>query len=147
LRAEGLVAIWLVLALPCAGAAEVEPPTEPARLTVEITGLLSEEGKLAVALFDSEAGFKKRRNPVRKAFLPIDPTGCAWVVEGLPAGEYAVAVYHDVNSNGKLDKRPHGPPKEPYGFSNDARGTFGPPSFDRAKFALEGDRTIRIEVR
>jgi uncharacterized protein (DUF2141 family) len=43
---------------------------------------------------------------------------------------------HDVNKNGELDKNALGIPKEGFGFSNDAAGTFGPPGFDKAKFIL-----------
>ena len=54
----------------------------------------------------------------------------------LPPGEYAVYTYHDVNNNGKLDRRFYGKPKEPYGFSKNIR-PFGKPSFDKCKFALD----------
>ena len=66
----------------------------------------------------------------------------------LPAGPYAVAAFHDLNGNGKLDRTALGPPAEPYGFSNDARGNFGPPGFDSAAIDLSpGRHTIRIRVR
>jgi uncharacterized protein (DUF2141 family) len=31
-----------------------------------------------------------------------------------------------------------GIPKEPFGASNDARGRFGPPKFDDARFQVDG---------
>jgi uncharacterized protein (DUF2141 family) len=45
-------------------------------------------------------------------------------------------AYHDQNGNGEIDMRILGMPKEPVGVSNDARGRFGPPKFDAAKFTL-----------
>jgi uncharacterized protein (DUF2141 family) len=114
---------------------------------VRVTGLESRAGQLAIALFDSPGAFEARSGPVRSAFLPIGGADCEWVVEGLPAGDYAVMLYHDRNHNGKLDKKPLGMPAEPYGFSNDARAPFGPPSFDAARFTLSANLAISIEAR
>ena len=57
--------------------------------------------------------------------------------ETLPKGMYTLAVFHDVNGNGKLDKNYLGIPTEPYGFSNNARGMFGPPSEKDQLFTIE----------
>jgi uncharacterized protein (DUF2141 family) len=58
----------------------------------------------------------------------------------LPEGEYAVSLFVDENSNGKMDKNAIGIPTEAYGFSNDASGNFGPPSFEQAKFVVGKDK-------
>ena len=78
------------------------------------------------------------------AALTVTVLGCesedgaaVWQVENLQPGTYAVAVYHDLNGNGELDRTTLGPPDEPYGFSNDARGTFGPPKFDKAAIEIK----------
>lgn len=66
----------------------------------------------------------------------------------LPFGEYAVAVMHDMNDNNKMDFHFYGAPKEGYGASNDASGTFGPPSFEEARFKLENfSKTIVIKLK
>ncbi|MBU0622792.1 MAG: DUF2141 domain-containing protein [Gammaproteobacteria bacterium] len=62
-------------------------------------------------------------------------------VPDLPPGKYAVAVYVDNNRNGRQDKNFMGVPKEDYGFSNDARGMFGPPDFAEAAFDI-GENTV-----
>lgn len=65
----------------------------------------------------------------------------------VPAGTYAIAAYHDVNGNQKVDKVPIvGLPMEPYGFSNDARGQFGPPSFGKSAFEVNGDTLVEFDV-
>jgi len=48
-------------------------------------------------------------------------------------GQYAIKVFHDENANGELDINFLGIPKESYGFSNHARGRFGPPPFAEAR--------------
>ena len=60
---------------------------------------------------------------------------------------YAIAVFHDLNSNGKLDKNALGLPQEPYGFSNNARNTFSAPSFSQASFVHGEEQSISISVR
>lgn len=59
---------------------------------------------------------------------------------GITAGTYAVSVFHDENSNGKLDTKFMGIPREGVGASNDAKGHLGPPKFDAAALRFSGDR-------
>jgi uncharacterized protein (DUF2141 family) len=62
-------------------------------------------------------------------------------------GQYAVIVFDDENSNGRLDKTFWGVPTEPHGFSNDARGILGPPRFDDAAITLDGsDKAVDITL-
>ena len=65
----------------------------------------------------------------------------------LEEGKYAVAVFHDENKNGKLDKNYLGIPTEVYGFSNNARRTFSAPSFEEAEVNLKSDLTISIVLK
>ena len=65
----------------------------------------------------------------------------------LPKATYAVAVFHDKNKNGVMDKNLVGVPTEKYGFSNNARETFSAPSFESASVKVEGQKTIWIYVK
>lgn len=125
------------------GPSRVQAATE-GELRVDITGLKSTEGQVRVALFDSEKAFL--HSPVKAGIVAIEQSRGHWQVNGLPPGAYALAVYHDRNSNGKLDSNLLGIPLEPYGFSNNARGVLGPPSFGDARFQVAGPST-RIAVR
>ncbi len=65
----------------------------------------------------------------------------------LPSGDYAVALFHDENGNGKLDTS-LGIPREGIGFSNNPRLLFGPPRFAAASFAVTNlavDETVRMK--
>ena len=64
----------------------------------------------------------------------------------IPAGTYAVGYYVDVNENEKLDTNFFGIPKEEYGFSNNVRGKFGPPTFESASFILDAYHKLRLEI-
>jgi len=112
-------------------------------LTVSIVGLKSAEGQVRVALFDSERAFLQ--TPFKAGVAAIEQSEGHWQVKGLQCGSYAVAIYHDRNNNGKLDRNILGIPVAPYGFSNNARGAMGPPSFSDARFDITGKGT-RIEI-
>ncbi|HSK41756.1 MAG TPA: DUF2141 domain-containing protein, partial [Arenibaculum sp.] len=54
----------------------------------------------------------------------------------VPAGRYGIAVLHDLDGDGALDRTVFGMPTEPFGFSNDAFGFMGPPEFDAMAFEV-----------
>lgn len=65
----------------------------------------------------------------------------------LPQGKFAISAFHDANGNKKLDKNIMGLPTEKYGFSNDARGTFGPPSLASQLFEVGANTDISITLK
>jgi uncharacterized protein (DUF2141 family) len=70
------------------------------------------------------------------------------VLNDVAPGTYAIKAFHDVDRNGKLDTNLMGIPKEPYGFSNDAMGTFGPPSFEQASFkVVAGTTSVKFTMK
>lgn len=114
-------------------------------LTVIIKNMKSTEGVLEVTLFDSEGNWLKEG---QKQTVSIDNNAAVKVAfTNLPEGTYAVAVIHDANSNGSLDSGAFGIPTEAYGFSNDARGMFGPADFDESQFELNGNKQIEINIK
>lgn len=116
-------------------------------LTVRTGGLESAEGLVVCAVYDSADSFLGDRT-VRGTRLPAEGSEAAWTIGELPPGDYAVSCYHDRNANGKLDRNAVGIPTEPYGFSNDARGSFGPPRFRKVRFRYDGGAaTVVIPLR
>ena len=114
------------------------------KLTVVVDGFKEQKGKLMVGIYNSDTTFMKK--PYKGYAIKVIDTSLEFTVE-LPEGEYAFSVYHDVNGNNKLDTGIFGIPTEPYGFSNNAKGFMGPPSFEKAKFSLTTDSlVIRINL-
>lgn len=146
-RLATLVAVVAIAALGLGHGAQAQPPTGTATLNVYVTGFEEQGGELALALFDSESTYDTRENAVRKEFVPVIDGEAHWTVESLPLGRrYVVIAYHDENGNRELDTRIMGIPKEKVGLSNNVRGRFGPPRFDKASFALDAPET-RIHIR
>ena len=108
-------------------------------LEVQVTGISQIKGDVFVSLFNQKNQWLKKAVVGQKS--TVDKGKLVLKFIDLPEGEYAISAYHDLNSNGALDTNPIGIPKEPYGFSNDAAGNFGPPSFDDAKIKVEGKLT------
>jgi len=113
-------------------------------LTVEVAGIDVEVGQVLLALFDSAASFTDE--PAFAVVLPLRGRTARWEVR-VGRGTYAVAAVHDRDGNGALNKNLVGMPREPYGFSNGARGRFSAPSFEDAAVRVERPTTIVVEVR
>ena len=121
----------------------------PARvnLTINITGFTDDSGNCYVALFRPNDSFPKMNKQFKGKVIPITNKTATMLFENLPQGKYAVAVFHDANKNGVLDKNLFGAPTEKYGFSNNARETFSAPSFEKAAVFATSDKSIGIRVK
>lgn len=119
------------------------------QIDVVITGIQPRGGELIVALYDSADHWFKPAKARLTRTLKVDGATAALQFEGLPPGDYGVAVIHDTNGNGKLDFSwfPLPRPIEGSGISNNPRTFVGPPSFKQARLALAGiDQTIAISL-
>jgi uncharacterized protein (DUF2141 family) len=115
---------------------------------IETRRMRNSNGQVMCALYSSPDGFPKKSE---KAFAHVNSAiadkQALCEFSGIAPGTYAVSVFHDENSNGKLDTNFMGIPREGVGASNDARGHLGPPKFDAAAFHFSGGRinlTIKI---
>lgn len=103
------------------------------------------EGTLYVAIYSSKENFMKKplfgfRVAVRDRTMTIP-------CKGIPAGTYAISLFQDENGNGKLDTGSFGRPLEKFGFSNDAEGIMGAPSYEKCCFEFKRDTTVVIHLK
>lgn len=113
-------------------------------LTVEVQHVTPNGGPVMVALYDKVADFPDPSKGVAGQSVEASGDSAVATFHGLATGSYAVAVYQDLNRNGRFDKNFLGLPTEPYGFSRDARGSLGPPSFEAA--AVEIPATAKVVI-
>lgn len=125
----------LLLALLSGAAA-----SHAADLSIRVDGARAAQGAIRVALFDSAERFLKR--PLQTASAPARDGATTLEIKDLAPGQYALAVYHDANDNGKLDQNMMGIPVEATGFSNGVLGNMGPPAFEAARFALPAEGSV-----
>lgn len=114
-------------------------------LTIEVCDIEKVEGHLYVAIYNSEETFMKK--PLTAFRIDVKDTSLSIPCQGLPTGTYAISLFQDENGNGKLDTAVFGIPTEKYGFSNDAQGVMGLPSYDKCSFTFSGDTTLVIHLR
>jgi len=138
--------LWAIAPADAETESEETAPLRVATLEVEVTNLESDDGVLVVAVLESAAQYDSGDTSFRSnETVPIDGNKASVTFEQIPYGTYAIKVFHDENSNGELDTNFVGFPKEGFGFSNDAMGKFGPPTFEQAAFVIEEEK-LRIAI-
>lgn len=121
------------------------PPST--RLDVTLDHLRSARGLIRVCLTADPANFPGCTDDADAVTLNVPAAVGRFSVPGLRRGQYALAVIHDENTNGRLDTFA-GIPREGFGFSRNPSATFGPPRFAAARFSLGGDTAAqRVTMR
>jgi len=132
-----------IAALICATAASA---AIAGNLTIEIKGS-GDRGNVLLALYKPTDKWMRNASGGSQ-MVPAKKDGVTVTFKDLPEGEYAVSLFVDENGNGKMDANAMGIPTEPYAFSNDAMGNFGPPTFEQSKFSVGKDnKTIVINIK
>lgn len=117
------------------------------QISLTVSDINAQQGVIRVGVYDSEGGWND--NDAVTGVL-IEVTGPEMTVEisGLEPGTYGLKLYHDVDGDGALNTNMMGIPTEPYAFSNNARGRFGPASWDDAHFQVgAGENGHAVSIR
>lgn len=113
-------------------------------LTVTISNIESNEGTIQVGLYNSKSSFLS--TPYISTSIQAKTGSVQVVLKNVPKGVYAISLYHDKDDNKELNTF-FKIPTEPYGVSNNAKGKFGPPNWEEAKFSiLDKDITQSIQL-
>ena len=115
-------------------------------INVEISHIKNQKGSLVIGLYNIEETFPIKTEEYRSLILDANATILKGQFKNIPNGTYAIALFHDENSNEIVDKNFLGIPKEGYGFSNNVKAIFSAPLFDEAKFELNETIDIKIEM-
>ena len=113
-------------------------------LVVNVNHVKGTSGVVRAALFNKADQFLDE--PWKSTMAQINNGSATLQFKDIPPGNYAISVMHDENNNDELDSNFLGLPKEGFGFSNNAMGTFGPPKFKEAAFEVPAD-TITIKMK
>jgi len=114
-----------------------------ATVMFEIEGIKNDAGKIYLSLFKGEENYQNKK---AEAWQIIKPeSGSKTVIfNDLAAGEYVIQYFHDENDNSELEKNLFGSPTEGYGFSNDAKPSYGPARYEDMKFTVS-DINARVK--
>jgi uncharacterized protein (DUF2141 family) len=115
-------------------------------VTVAVTGLRNTNGMVHACLTAQPRHFPNcDRDPDAHRLSMHAANNMVLQFDDVAPGTYAVALLHDENSNGRVDRMLM-IPREGFGFSRDAPVRMGPPHFTDAAFAL-GPATARQTIR
>ena len=146
-----VTAVALLLSVPALNAVAADGAEAGANLRVIATNVKTDQGKLYVWVYDKKDDWLSDRYRTQKSILVAGnrSNNTVTVELLLPAGEYALSIFQDVNDNGKLESNFIGLPKEPAGLSNNLRPKFGPPKYKNAAFAVSVGTVVeqKIELR
>ena len=115
-------------------------------LTLKISNIEKQKGSLVIGLYDNPKNFPIVSKALLKQTIKVNGTTMIVTFDNITDGIYAIAIYHDENSNYRLDKNFFGIPREGYAFSNIFKPIFSKPIFKDAKFELKEDLIIKIKI-
>lgn len=130
-----------------AGVVDEPVNTVAAPLEVTVSGFRTASGNLLAAVYADESGWDSGES-VRTARVAIDNGVITLRFDDLDPGVYGLKMFQDLDGNNALDRSSMGIPTEPYGFSNNARGSFGPANWSAAAFTLtagENSQAITLQ--
>jgi len=108
---------------------------EGASLDVTVTGVSKPGGSIRIGLYHGEEAYATGA-ALADAVVEVSGDTVTTTFTGLEPGAYGVKLFHDVDDDGELDANAFGMPSEPYAFSNNARGRFGPAKWKDAAFEV-----------
>lgn len=142
-----LVGILALALAGCATTVDLPPRVEGEHtLIVVVRAIECCEGVLHVALYHAESHWLAENGMVRGQVVPTMADELEIEFGGLATGDYGVAAFQDVNTDGEFNRLLGLIPREPYGFTGPAGG-LAPPSFAEAAFAIAGDRKVSLTLR
>jgi uncharacterized protein (DUF2141 family) len=120
---------------------------ERGTINIKISGFENDLGNCWFALDNSKEVYESKNSVFIGKILPIVSRSVFIRLDSLEYGEYAIRVFHDENSNGKIDLNFLGIPTEDYGYSNNVSSWFGPPRWEKASFVFnQSEMQLEISV-
>lgn len=113
-----------------------------ADLVIDVDGIEQSKGEILVALYGQGDTWLRKPRAGQRVVATAGRTQV--VFRDLPEGEYAAAVFQDLDGDGRLARNSHGMPLEPWGFTNDAAAPYGPPDYSAARIAVTAAGTNAV---
>ncbi len=115
-------------------------------ISVTINNIEEAKGVVEISLYNQAATFPHSKGRFKTANATVNGNSVTYQFTNIPDGDYAIALFHDVNNNGQMDKNIFGIPKEPYGFSNNIVHKMSAPNFKECMFSLKGSTNLTISL-
>jgi uncharacterized protein (DUF2141 family) len=125
----------------------IAPKTNRKPLNLTIENLGSPTAPVLIGLYGTGNKFLNETDTFKKyKFVPNGDILTASITD-LDYGTYAMALFQDMDNDGKIERNFIGIPKDPYAFSNNVRPAFKAPSFEDCCFEYsEDENTVEISM-
>jgi len=114
-----------------------------AQLVVKVTNIQTIEGFISYGLYDDPEVYLELEVQLKVDRFLVKDTELIFSIDSLPAGLYALSLFHDLNGDDIMQNNFFGIPVEPYGFSLNYRPIFRAPRFEESQFEYDG---IYLEI-
>jgi len=118
------------------------PAQQKHKLTVNVSDIQVIKGSILFMVCDKNNFMKGN---IRSGMAVVNGNKASTEISDLPAGEYAVMLFHDENGNYQIDMNESGIPTEGVGFSG-VTLLVGIPTFDECKFTVSEDLSITVKL-
>ena len=115
-------------------------------LNVKITNIKEVKGHLEIGVYNNPELFPKVDQQYKVFYIKVTASNMNYTIKGLKHGQYALAIFHDLNSDTICNRNIMGIPTEKYGFSNNVRPFLSAPSFEDAAINLNSKKNIIIQL-
>lgn len=117
-------------------------------MELAITDIKHNYGTLWIGIYASEEAFLDKEQAHLQAVKISDLKGKHIYLNDLDYGDYAVALFHDLNNNGEMDVNWVGVPEEPYAFSRPVSSKWRLPKFSEVKVGLyQSHKTVYTHLQ
>ena len=139
----------LALISGVAGIAGIATPAAAGTITFTVTDIRNSQGVVRACITSLESAFPRCNRDPNAQRSVVDASGTVtFRFPNVAPGEYAIALLHDENEDGKANRVLGMAPKEGYGFSRDAPVRMAPPDWDDAVFTVgSAAQNLTIKMR
>ncbi len=116
------------------------------KLEVTVNKIKQVSGIMVISLYNKDTSFPVEGKEFRINLVKVTGPSVSTTFINLVPGEYAVALYHDENSDGVCNLGLFGIPKEGFGFSRNFRPKWSAPSYSDCKIEIRKDMAITIDL-
>ena len=113
---------------------------------IKINNIKEVKGHIQIGLYNDPELFPKVDKQYKVYYFKVTANTMNYTIKGLKQDQYALAIFHDLNSDTICNKNILGIPTEDFGFSNNVRPFLSPPSFEDAKIVLNKNKKVIIKL-
>src|ERR1017187_1230148 len=142
-----LIHVLVLFVLLASSSMNAQSTENKGNLRVVVTNMRSQKGQIGFSLYNNKEGFPHPEEALITSFIIVNGNATEFIFTNIEFGTYAVSVFHDENDDKVLNSNFLGIPTEGVGVSNNAKGSFGPPKFNDAKFEFnKSEQTMTISL-